>query len=214
MYPEEESTLTLSPHIITPEAKWAKRRPSPKYRVVRFCEENNTYHDAATSEVLSSYTDKRRVWYSSEDKDRFMRDYGNVTINMEKGNRHRARVWLQTLHLTYQDSLEVDRCPMAQSKGMTGNERLRSMYSQAPELVGIEDVLLPKLRADGFRRQRSLLSAIHHISQSRRMDQEAKDYHIRIYSERISQPSKLFAREIAMAQMESSYWIPTHILPR
>ncbi|KAL7581699.1 hypothetical protein ACA910_022242 [Epithemia clementina (nom. ined.)] len=209
----DEQSLNLSPHQINaPDQKFSDKRCASKHKAVRFCEKKNTYHDAASSSILKSESLKRRVWYNFEEMDQFMTDFCNVTIHLEKENRCHARVWLQTLHLAYQSSLEVNRSAHCSTLSKAGRERLHSMYLQEPELIGIEALLLPKLRADASLRKKNLLHAIRHVSRSRMMEQPAKDYHIRVLSEKISQPSRQFAKEIAFAQFGYIRSVPKRIV--
>ena len=178
--------------------------PHKPMKMVRFCEAENRYTSAASNDIMDSPSDIEKVWYGYDDMDRFLTEFSNVAINMEKGHRHRARVWLHTLRVTYQDSLDTDSRTLQDTKTRltrTEKERLRFIYAQEPELVGIEDMLIPQIRVDGLRRQRKLLKAIHKVCRSDRLDQAAKDYHIRVLSQQISQPSRIFANQIALAQL-------------
>mmetsp|Transcript_9047 Transcript_9047/g.25070 ORF Transcript_9047/g.25070 Transcript_9047/m.25070 type:complete len:238 (+) Transcript_9047:269-982(+) len=212
-----------SPHISKTDHRQGKEGPPVKS--VRFCETQNQFYSSSAR----TPEEKKITWYGVQVLDRFRREFAGAVMELETRDGMRARSWLGTLTQSYLRSIQVSTTNTALSdrptsvastskisrkNSATDFQRLRGAYSQEPNLVGLEEILIPRLRKDGARRQKSLVYSIQKIYTNPRFTLQAKEYHIRLLCQQIAQPSKVFAKEIALAQFGADTWglTPTPIV--
>ena len=188
-----------SPLVNKDETKGAVVRKSSSGKSVQFREEHNRYYEGGMT------AEQEEIWYSKAELGCFTTNYQQAGKVMAICNPN-ARTWFQILQRSYKNSIKRSIQPMVGTVGNDYNhqQQLISMYKHDDNMVGIEDLLFARLRVDGERRRQSLVKGIRQVTNSHRLSPEARSYHIRVMSQKVCQPSRLFAHDIARAQWEST----------